>query len=101
MAAGDGTRRTIRFREKMDCSILSGHRRVRPFGLAGGEAGQIGENAVRRKDGSIESLQGCDAAMIDADEAIIIRCRRPADTARPDAVKKVSRRDEMHRTGIR
>ena len=49
--AGDGVRRTIRFLEKMDCTILSGHRRVRPFGLAGGEAGQVGENSVRRKDG--------------------------------------------------
>ena len=42
--AGDGIRRTIRFLEKMECTILSGHRRVRPFGLAGGEAGQVGEN---------------------------------------------------------
>jgi 5-oxoprolinase (ATP-hydrolysing) len=71
--AGDGIRRTIRFLEKMECTILSGHRRVRPFGLAGGEAGQVGENSVRRKDGRIEKLQGCDATMIDADEAIIIQ----------------------------
>jgi 5-oxoprolinase (ATP-hydrolysing) len=42
--AGDGIRRTIRFLEQMECTILSGHRRVRPFGLAGGEAGQVGEN---------------------------------------------------------
>ena len=49
--AGDGIRRTIRFLEKMECTILSGHRRVRPFGLEGGEAGQVGENWVRRKDG--------------------------------------------------
>ena len=42
--AGDGIRRTIRFLEKMDCTILSGHRRVPPFGLAGGEDGQVGEN---------------------------------------------------------
>ena len=27
--AGDGTSRTIRFREAMDCAILSGHRKVR------------------------------------------------------------------------
>ena len=47
--AGDGIRRTIRFLEKMECTILSGHRRVRPFGLAGGEAGQIGENWARRR----------------------------------------------------
>jgi len=71
--AGDGVRRTIRFLEKMDCTILSGHRRVRPFGLAGGEAGQVGENAVRRNDGRVEKLAGSDATVIDAGEAIIIQ----------------------------
>jgi 5-oxoprolinase (ATP-hydrolysing) len=71
--AGDGIRRTIRFLEKMECTILSGHRRVPPFGLAGGSDGQIGENWVRRKDGRMERLQGCDATIIDAGEAIIIQ----------------------------
>ena len=71
--AGDGVRRTIRFLEKMECTILSGHRRVPPFGLAGGGDGQIGENWVRRKDGRMEKLQGCDATVVDAGEAIIIQ----------------------------
>ena len=71
--AGDGIRRTIRFLEKMECTILSGHRRVRPFGLAGGEAGQVGENWARRKDGRMERLQGCDETVIDAGEAVIIQ----------------------------
>jgi 5-oxoprolinase (ATP-hydrolysing) len=71
--AGNGIRRTIRFLEKMDCTILSGHRRVPPFGLAGGGPGQIGENWVRRKDGRLERLQGCDETTIDAGEAIIIQ----------------------------
>jgi 5-oxoprolinase (ATP-hydrolysing) len=71
--AGDGIRRTIRFLEKMECTILSGHRRVPPFGLAGGSDGQVGENSVRRNDGSIEKLQGCDATVIDAGEAVIIQ----------------------------
>src|SRR5262249_17248136 len=71
--AGDGVRRTIRFLEKMDCTILSGHRRVRPFGLAGGEAGEIGENSVRRNDGRREKLAGCGATVSDAGEAIIIQ----------------------------
>ena len=71
--AGDGIRRTIRFLENMDCTILSGHRRVRPFGLAGGEAGQVGENSVRRKDGHLEKLQGCDATVVEAGEAVIIQ----------------------------
>jgi 5-oxoprolinase (ATP-hydrolysing) len=57
----------------MECTILSGHRRVRPFGLAGGEPGQLGENSVRRNDGTIERLQGCDATVIDAGEAIVIQ----------------------------
>jgi 5-oxoprolinase (ATP-hydrolysing) len=71
--AGDGIRRTIRFLEKMECTILSGHRRVRPFGLAGGEAGQIGENWARRQDGRMERLQGCDETVIDANEAVTIQ----------------------------
>jgi 5-oxoprolinase (ATP-hydrolysing) len=71
--AGDGIRRTIRFLEKMECTILSGHRRVPPFGLAGGEPGQVGENSVRRKDGRIEKLAGCDATVLEAGEAIIIQ----------------------------
>ena len=71
--AGDGIRRTIRFLEKMECTILSGHRRVPPFGLAGGENGEVGKNAVRRKDGRIEELKGCDATVLDAGEAIIIQ----------------------------
>src|SRR5215468_7415432 len=71
--AGDGVRRTIRFLEKMDCTILSGHRRVRPFGLAGGEPGQVGENWVRRNDGRMEQLKGADATVIDAGEAVIIQ----------------------------
>jgi 5-oxoprolinase (ATP-hydrolysing) len=57
----------------MECTILSGHRRVRPFGLNGGEAGQVGKNSVRRQDGRIEQLQGCDATVLEAGEAIIIR----------------------------
>ena len=71
--AGDGIRRTIRFLEKMDCTLLTGHRIVPPFGLAGGENGQVGQNSVRRKNGSVEKLKGCDATVIDAGEAIIIQ----------------------------
>ena len=71
--AGDGIRRTIRFLEKMECTVLSGHRRVPPFGLEGGSDGQVGENWVRRKNGNMEQLKGADATVIDAGEAIIIQ----------------------------
>jgi 5-oxoprolinase (ATP-hydrolysing) len=71
--AGDGVIRTMRFLEKMEYTILSGHRRVPPFGLAGGENGQVGENWVRRNDGRMERLKGADATVVDAGEAIIIQ----------------------------
>ncbi len=71
--AGDGVVRTIRFLEEMECTILSGHRCVPPFGLAGGADGQVGENRVRRNDGAIEKLKGCDATVIDRGEAIIVQ----------------------------
>ncbi len=69
--AGDGTRRTIRFLETMECAILSGHRRVRPFGVDGGEPGQLGENLVRRT-GSIEKLSGCASVVLLAGDAVTI-----------------------------
>jgi 5-oxoprolinase (ATP-hydrolysing) len=71
--AGDGIRRTIRFFERMDLTILSGHRRVPPFGMAGGEPGQIGENWIRRRDGTMERLAGCDATVVEPGDAVIIQ----------------------------
>ena len=74
----------MRFLEKMECTILSGHRRIHPFGLAGGEQGQLGENWVRRNDGTMEPLQGADATVIDAGEAIIIQTPTAGGYGKPD-----------------
>lgn len=70
--AGNGTHRTIRALEELEFAILSGHRRVRPFGLEGGEDGQLGRNEVRRQDGSVEVLKGCDQVVLKAGEAFTI-----------------------------
>jgi 5-oxoprolinase (ATP-hydrolysing) len=53
---GNGAIRQIQFREAMTAAILSGHRIVPPFGLAGGEPGVIGRNYVVRRDGTLEYL---------------------------------------------
>jgi 5-oxoprolinase (ATP-hydrolysing) len=53
---GDGTVRRVRFLEPMTAAILSNHRRVPPFGVAGGEPGAVGVNRVERADASIEAL---------------------------------------------
>ncbi len=69
---GDGARRRIRFLEPMTAAILANHRRVPPFGLAGGEPGAVGRNWVERSDGRREDLTGTDqAAMEDGDVFVI------------------------------
>jgi len=71
--AGDGTLRVIRFLERMECAILSGFRRVRPFGVRGGEPGEFGANFVRRRDGRLENLPACAQTMLEPGEAIVIK----------------------------
>jgi 5-oxoprolinase (ATP-hydrolysing) len=70
--AGDGTKRTIRFLEEMDCAILSSHRTIRPHGLEGGASGELGATHVRRINGNTEELKGCDQTVLKAGEAVTI-----------------------------
>jgi len=70
--AGDGTRRTLRFLEQMECAILSSHRSIPPRGIAGGGDGQVGRTEIRRKDGRIETLSACDQTVVGAGEAVIV-----------------------------
>ncbi len=53
---GNGVIRRLQFREPMTAAILSGHRLVPPFGLAGGESGKVGRNWVERSTGELEPL---------------------------------------------
>ncbi|MER9560404.1 hydantoinase B/oxoprolinase family protein, partial [Mesorhizobium sp. M0323] len=70
--AGNGTRCTIRALKELNFGIQSGHRRVPPFGLEGGEPGQVGHNEVRRKGGLVQALKGCDEAVLMPGDAFII-----------------------------
>jgi N-methylhydantoinase B/oxoprolinase/acetone carboxylase alpha subunit len=72
-SAGSGTMRTIRFLEKMDCAILSSHRRLRPHGLFGGAPGELGATFVRRNDGRMEELEGADQTVLEPGEAVIVK----------------------------
>jgi len=54
---GDGLVREVEFREPMTAGILSNHRRIAPFGLAGGGSGRVGLNRLIRRDGASETLQ--------------------------------------------
>ncbi|MDP9010596.1 MAG: hydantoinase B/oxoprolinase family protein [Pseudomonadota bacterium] len=53
---GDGGIRRIRFLQSMTASILSNGRTVGSFGMAGGEAGAVGENFIERADGAVDRL---------------------------------------------
>ncbi|WP_027168699.1 hydantoinase B/oxoprolinase family protein [Mesorhizobium sp. WSM3224] len=75
--AGDGTKRTIRFLEKMECAILSSHRNRPPQGLDGGGDGEAGSTWVRRNDGSVDVLKACDQTTLDAGEAVIVTTPTP------------------------
>ena len=47
---GDGGVRRMRFLEPMTAVMLANHRRVAPFGVAGGSPGAVGRNWVERAD---------------------------------------------------
>jgi 5-oxoprolinase (ATP-hydrolysing) len=47
---GNGIIRRVRFLEPMTAAILSNHRRIAPYGMAGGEPGQVGETYVLRAE---------------------------------------------------
>ncbi len=81
--SGDGVRRVIRFLEPMHCAILSGFREVAPPGIDGGEAGAVGRNAVRRADGRVEALEGCEETELATGEAIIIETPTGGGVGRP------------------
>lgn len=53
---GDGTIRRLRFLRPMTANILAGHRRVPPYGMAGGNPGQVGHNFVEHADGRVTEL---------------------------------------------
>jgi 5-oxoprolinase (ATP-hydrolysing) len=56
---GDGAVRRVRFLQPMTAAILSGHRRVPPYGMAGGLPGAVGRNHVERRNGDAAELGGC------------------------------------------
>ncbi|MGW8376100.1 hydantoinase B/oxoprolinase family protein [Streptomyces sp. ODS28] len=70
---GDGVVRRLRFLEPMTLALLTGHRRVPPYGMAGGGEGALGTNEVERADGTAERLEGRDVAELSPGDVLVLR----------------------------
>jgi 5-oxoprolinase (ATP-hydrolysing) len=69
---GDGLVREVEFRAAMTAGILANHRRIAPFGLAGGAPGRTGRNLLLRRDGRSEALQATAEVALDAGDRLRI-----------------------------
>ncbi|MEU5561216.1 hydantoinase B/oxoprolinase family protein [Streptomyces globisporus] len=70
---GHGVERRIRFLEPVTIALLSGHRRVPPYGADGGEPGALGEQYIERAGGEAVPLEGCDTAELKAGDVLVVR----------------------------
>ncbi|MFJ7088611.1 hydantoinase B/oxoprolinase family protein [Streptomyces griseus] len=70
---GDGVQRRIRFLEPVTVALLSGHRRVPPYGAEGGDPGALGAQYIERAGGGTVPLKGCDTAELDAGDVLVVR----------------------------
>ena len=69
---GNGVTRSLRFETAMEVNLITGHREVPPFGLAGGEPGACGINRLRRADDTVSTLKGRDRVFVESGDAIIM-----------------------------
>ncbi|MFF8651590.1 hydantoinase B/oxoprolinase family protein [Streptomyces griseoluteus] len=69
---GDGAVRRIRFLEPMTVSTLSQHRRVPPYGMAGGAPGALGANRVEHADGTVTDLGASGSAEVGPGDVLVV-----------------------------
>ncbi len=69
---GNGARRRIRFLEPMTVTMLSGHRRMPAYGMAGGRPGALGRHWIEHPDGSSTSMRGCDSTTVAAGDMLVL-----------------------------
>jgi len=81
---GDGTIRQLRFLQPMTANILAGHRRVPPYGMAGGLPGRVGHNYIEHVDGRVTELGHQGQVEMAAGDLFIIETPGGGGYGRPD-----------------
>jgi 5-oxoprolinase (ATP-hydrolysing) len=69
----------------MTAALLTGRRRVPPYGLAGGAPGACGRNAVERADGRREELPGCVRLEVEPGDTLVIETPGGGGYGAPEA----------------
>jgi 5-oxoprolinase (ATP-hydrolysing) len=69
---GDGVVRKIRFREPMTVAILANSRRIAPFGMYGGQPGQVGRTTIVRAGQGIEEFRSSAKMEVQCGDVIIV-----------------------------
>ena len=69
---GDGAIRELTFLEPVSLSILSQHRKERPYGVADGEAGEAGRQRVIRVSGQVQELGSVDGCEMERGDRLLL-----------------------------
>ncbi|MFI8349745.1 hydantoinase B/oxoprolinase family protein [Streptomyces sp. NPDC085596] len=98
---GDGAVRRIRFLEPMTVSALSQHRRVPPYGMAGGAPGALGANRVEHADGTVTDLGASGSADVSPGDVLVVETPGGGGygTPPPDPFDKDAHPTDPHRAG--
>ena len=69
---GDGVIRKLRFLESMTVTTLCSHRKIRPFGVNGGEPGECGREWLEKENGRIINLNGNDSCEVEMNDLFVM-----------------------------
>jgi 5-oxoprolinase (ATP-hydrolysing) len=92
---GDGSVRRVRFLEPMTAVMLANHRRIAPFGVAGGLPGAVGRNWVERAGypaaGAREEFGATFAVAMNAGDVFVVETPGGGGFGRPEQLPNATR----------
>ncbi len=71
-SGGCGGRRRLRFLAPMTVTLLSSHRRIAPYGMAGGAPGALGRQWIEHPDGTTRQVGGRDSVEVRAGDVFVV-----------------------------